>query len=370
MKRHNITFVLACLLCSFVAAGCHGQTGTGSSVERKYEIKQEQDGLTIMVNDKLFARYVINQANKPFLWPIIGPTGKPMTRAFPMKMVESESKQHRDHPHHRGLLFGHESAGFEGWHRPRSKKDWEEILAKERTQIGGDTWHEASTYQPLLATSQRKIDGQRQLATLASIKHREFKSLEVDNIRALVIETCDHVDRDGKRFLTEERRLVFQANLDTRSIDFDQKLTATDGDVILADRKDAGIGIRVPVSMAMNSKQGGKVINSKGQSVKEAWGKPAKWCDYHGPVDGEHLGIAFLSHPTSYRYPSRWHVREYGLFTANPFGVRVFEKELGDGATNLKRGESLMLKHRLIFHKGDAEAAKIEDAWKKYSLEK
>jgi hypothetical protein len=34
-----------------------------------------------------------------------------MTRAYPMQDVSNEAKEQRDHPHHRGITFGHESIG-------------------------------------------------------------------------------------------------------------------------------------------------------------------------------------------------------------------------------------------------------------------
>ena len=37
-------------------------------------------GVAVKVDGKPFASYVIDQANKPNLWPIHGPTGKQMTR--------------------------------------------------------------------------------------------------------------------------------------------------------------------------------------------------------------------------------------------------------------------------------------------------
>jgi hypothetical protein len=121
--------------------------------------------------------------------------------------------------------------------------------------------------------------------------------------------------------------------------------------------------------MAVDSKQGGQIINSDGLTDKDAWGKPAKWCDYHGPVEGEHLGIAFLNHPASYRYPTRWHVRTYGLFTANPFAQHDYGSTLPDGTTMLKPGEHLKLHHRFLFHTGDAAKTKIEAAWQQYAKE-
>ena len=37
------------------------------------------------------------------------------------------------------------------------------------------------------------------------------------------------------------------------------------------------------------------------------------------------MGIAILNHPASFRYPTYWHVRDYGLFAANPFGLHDFK---------------------------------------------
>ena len=73
----------------------------------------------------------------------------------------------------------------------------------------------------------------------------------------------------------------------------------------------------------MPSKAGGSSI-ADGQTNAAAWGKRAEWVDYHGPVDGETVGIAIFNHPSSFRYPTGWHVRTYGLFAANPFAEHSF----------------------------------------------
>jgi hypothetical protein len=149
----------------------------------------------------------------------------------------------------------------------------------------------------------------------------------------------------------------------------DQDFIAEDADVRFDDHKDAGLSIRVPTAIAVDSKQGGHIVNSEGAADKDAWGKAAKWCDYHGPLGGEHVGIGFLNHPSSYRYPTRWHVRTYGLFTANPFAQRDYDKSLADGATTLTKGERLKLRHRFLLHSGDEKAGKVEEAWQQYSKE-
>ena len=250
--------------CVQLQAGHPNESGLqpADAVENAFEINQDDDGLTITLDGKLFARYVIGDVNKPYLWPTIGPTGKAMTRAYPMKMVDNESKAQRDHPHHRGLLFGHESAGLAGWKYPDDEEAWAKVLDKSRKVVGGDSWHEQATFDEYRKMSKLALDGQRRPATLASIRHIEFKKLDADDQKAIVVEVCDHVDRDMKPFLREERTLTFRATTETRMIDFDQTFTAKYGGAVFQDRKDSGLAIRVPASMAMKSQQGGKVVNS------------------------------------------------------------------------------------------------------------
>ena len=325
---------------------CLALTAGASAADSKFSLTEDAHGVEVRVDGKPFANYVIDQANKPYLFPIYGPTGKAMTRAFPMQEVPYESKVQRDHYHHRGMTFGHESIG------------------------AADTWTERGTHEQGLKNPNGSEAAQKRLNALGSIKHVKFTELKSDSEKALISETCEYISPDGKRILTEERRLTFRVAEGIRSIDFDQDFVATDGDVNFDDRKDAGLSIRVPASMAVDSKEGGKIVNSEGITDKDAWSKAAKWCDYNGPVEGENLGIAFLNHPSSFRYPTRWHVRTYGLFTANPFASKQYDKELGDGASILKAGERLKLRHRFVFHKGDAQAAGVSQMFEDYAKEK
>ncbi len=102
--------------------------------------------------------------------------------------------------------------------------------------------------------------------------------------------------------------------------------------------------VRVHEAIKVDAKKGGKIINSVGDKDGDAWGKPADWVDYHGPIGNNTVGIAILCHPSTFHYPNRWHVRTYGLFAANPFGVSHFlgNKEMTDG-TRIKKGEETAL---------------------------
>ncbi len=302
--------------------------------------KTATGGAVVKVDGQVFAEYVVDQANKPYLWPIYGPTGKSMTRSYPMKNVDGEKQ---DHPHHRGLVFGHENIG------------------------GYDTWAEKATFgeskdgKPNPKTAER-------LEHLGSIKHREFKEL-TGGKTGVIYALSDYTDQLGKVILTEERRMTFKVEGDTRVIDVDIDLVAAQEKVVVDDKKDAGLSIRVPHSMSVDAKEGGKIINSNGDKDADSWGKRATWCDFHGPVEGEHLGIAMLNHPSSFRHPTPWHSRTYGLFTANPFGVSQLKLQAETAAYELKQGERTKLRHRFIFHKGDEKEGKIAEAYEAYAKE-
>lgn len=353
-------------------AGMPGRPAVGGE-SRGLSLRQGASGVTVEANGGPFAVYVIDQANKPYLWPVVGPTGKPMTRAYPMRDLPEEPVAQRDHPHHRGITFGHESAGGADWKFPQT---WDGLTGAETYRGGGDSWHERLTFEEFIGQGKMANQNQARLPTVGRIVHRTFTLLALEGDRAVIEEVCDHVDPAGRPFLVEHRRLTFRAAEETRTIDIDQEFacgaadgTTAVGAVTFDDRKDAGLFIRVPTSMAVDSKQGGRIVNSEGQVDKDAWSKPARWCDYHGPVASEQLGIAILNHPASYRHPTRWHVRTYGLFAANPFASRQYDAALPDGTTTLVPGDVLRLHHRFLFHKGDERSGAVEEAWRSYAAE-
>lgn len=314
-------------------------TLSASAQSANFTIDKTEKGVSVKVGGQVFADYVVSDAatNKAYLWPVNGPTGKPMTRAFPQTKVEGEVN---DHPHHRGICFGHEDIG--GW----------------------DTWTERATFD---MGEQTKPAQKARLERIGNERHQGFKQLKAEADKATVQSEIHYYGQDGKRILTELRTLVFRATSHQRSIDFHQDFIASDGDVTLGDEKDAGLSIRVPTWMSVDSKKGGKIVSSEGLTDAAAWGQKAKWVDYHGPLGDEHLGVAVLNHPSSLRHPTTWHVRTYGLFTANPFGT--LNKEQPNGPHTIKAGEKMVLRHRFVLHSGDEKAGKIAEAFEAYAKE-
>lgn len=283
-------------------------------------IEKEEDGVAIKVAGAPFARYIIRGHKKPVIWPILGPTGKEMTRAYPFKSdVEGEKK---DHPHHESFWFDHGDVN------------------------GTDFW----------STSPKS----------GEIRHREFLKME-EGTTALLVIANDWL-ADGKKVCEDTRAIRFGANDAARWIDFEVEVVASEGELRFGQTKEGSFGLRVPTSMDVDSKKGGVIINSEGLKDSAAWGKPAKWVDYSGPVGGETLGIAIFNHPSSFRFPTTWHVRTYGLFAANPFGGEDFKIDpAAYGEYKLPAGAKLRLAYRVLFHKGDAAEGKVEQAFEEYA---
>lgn len=297
-------------------------TGTVLAGEMTLERDKHVDrGVTVLLDGELFTEYLIDHGPRPILWPIIAPGGKELTRQYPMKFAIDER---RDHPHHRSLWFTHGNVN------------------------GIDFWAETDPH--------------------GSIKHREWVRVEAKGDTAVIVTRNDWLGPDGKKVCEDERTVTCRDRGKTRTIDVELTLTASDGPVTFGDTKEGSFAVRVDRQMKVDAEAGGRIVNSEGQTDKDAWGKRARWVDYHGPVDGEVLGIAILNHPTSLRYPTHWHVRTYGLFAANPFGLHDFEGG-EDGSLELKQGESFTLRYRVVLHRGDEKEGQIEQAFQEYASE-
>jgi hypothetical protein len=306
-----------------------------------FQIATVPEGLEVRIDGQVFTRYVTDPGtgNKPFLWPVVGPTGVEMSRAYPMAERPGEAK---DHPHHRSICFGHEDiAGF-------------------------NTWHERATF-----AGKKPAEVEKAEAKLGRIQHQAFRGVQAGPEGASFTALSDHVRPDGSRYLREETRYAFRAAPGVRMIDVDMDLIATDGPVKVTDIKDAGLSIRVAHSLAVDSKQGGRIVNAEGLRDAEAWGARSAWVDYSGVVGGGKAGVALFNHPASFRHPTPWHVRTYGLFTANPFGLRTVDrtKKAADGGFTLGKDERIKLRHRFYFHGGELDAATLAAAFQAYASE-
>jgi len=282
-------------------------------------LERQGTNIRVSISGRPFTEYLTDAGPKPYYFPVIGPTGVAITRAYPMQKVQGEDN---DHPHQRSFWFTHGNVN--------------DI----------DFWSETPNH--------------------GSIKETGKKTVVSGPAVGVIRTTDDWLGPDGKTVCEDERIVRIYDTKDTRVLDFDITITASNGPVTFGDTKEGMFGLRVPSSMDVNRKKGGKITNSEGQTDDDAWGKPASWVDYAGPVGSETLGIAILNHPDSFRYPTTWHVRTYGLFAANPFGWHDFGRaERGDHT--IPDGQSITFRYRVIFHKGETAQAGIPAAFESYT---
>ena len=86
-------------------------------------------------------------------------------------------------------------------------------------------------------------------------------------------------------------------------------------------------------------------------------------------MDGETVGIAILNHPESFPHPTTWHVRDYGLFGANPFAHSFYKSSLlKNGAYTVNADDSLLFQYRIYLHRDDPRTANVSGKWSDYAF--
>jgi hypothetical protein len=311
---------LVLCLCALAALPAVGQVQITTGPEK----------IAVRIDGKPFTEFFVAGADvtKPYLHPLRAASGTYVTRMWPMENVAEEANDTKDHQHQRGVWFAHDSVnGLDFWNNEAS------YTTPNRGKI---------VVKPPVAARNGLNDG----AIAATFEWQDLK---------------------GAPLLREDRVMTFYRDPVLRTIDFDITLTAIQK-LTFGDSKDGTFGIRIrPV--LQEDKGTGHILNADGLAAeKEAWGKPSNWCDYSGDVHGEKLGIAVFDNPANPRHPVRWHVRSYGLFAANEFGLSVFTNDKSqNGSVTVAPGQSLRYRYRIIVHPGDAKSADIAALWTKYA---
>jgi len=122
------------------------------------------------------------------------------------------------------------------------------------------------------------------------------------------------------------------------------------------DQEEMGLGVRVATPIRVKTGKGGRILDSQGRRNEKAiWGHKAAWCDYSGPAGDAFAGVAILPDPGDFR-PCWWHVRDYGVMVANPFGRDAFGKGQKSQVV-VKRGEPFRLCFGILIHAGASEGS-------------
>lgn len=314
----------------FVTVGALlGVASPASAAEAKgVQIKELPDRLRIEINGKLFTEYHFKDVPRPFCYPLLGPGGVAMTRNAPMKEVPGED---RDHPHHRSFWFTHGNVN------------------------GVDFWSEARDF--------------------GKVVHDSFVKISSGEKEGVIQSRHKWLAKDGTEACTDERTLrIYNRPDNERLFDYEITINAGKNEVTFGDTKEGSMALRLAETMRLKpnkdnvGKPTGHIVNSEGVRDAATWGKRAAWCDYYGPVDGKTVGAAIFDHPQNPRHPTWWHVRDYGLFAANPFGKHDFESLPDKSAGNLviPAGKSSTFRYRIYLHEGDEVQSKVAERYADY----
>lgn len=304
----------------------------------------------------------------PVVWPICSAAGTLMSRGFPMdarditdtangefqNILENsrldDATARKDHIHHRSLWFNHGDVnGYDFW-------------GPEKGRIV-----------------------QQKVASITTEAH----SVTVKTENAWIPE------ENAAAICADQRTITFGVlpnRPEMRYIDYDITVTAVADKVLFADTKEGSFGYRTPGSMDVTAVErqaswGGHILNSSQETDEDTWGKRASWVDYYGPVpkrlsdselkniDSEKpetiplttAGVDIMNHPSGFRYPSWYHVRTYGLFAVNPFGIMNFEPNARlDGSVTLEKGDSLSFRYRVLIHDASLTFEELQNLFNEY----
>ncbi len=299
-------------LCGCVALAMNASKAAGEEAipgEGEYVRLVRPGVLGIWLGDRKVAEYRFGEdLPKPYLYPVLGPDGKPMTEDAP-----------GDHVHHHSLYFSHDEVGEYHF------------------------WREGKGGSP--------------------IRHERFLKLHDEKDSPGF--TSANAWMGGDKPLLRDTRTIRFIPLEKGEylIDICFRIEAVDKSVTIGSTKEAGLpGLRVAPELRVNA--GGRMVNSEGKvNEEECWGKRAKWVDYTGPrPDGTWVGLAFMSHPSNRPYPPAWHARDYGLLAAN--------YTRWDKPVTLKPGQaSWTLRSRFYIHWDKTEKASVAEQFERYSRE-
>lgn len=263
---------------------------------------------------------------RPFFYPLLGPSGKPLTR-----MGHPGAP---DHDHHQSVWFAHADLG------------------------GVNFWSNG---------------------TKARIRQKEWLCYEDGDDRAAMAVRLHWLNEGQDPLLQQDLTAIIRPLPNREWLLELQSLLAPTGDHLVINQSNFGLlAVRVAKSLSVHF-GGGKLTSSEGAETEaEGFGQYAHWWDYSGPVsrkatgrpgpEADHWnGITYYDHPANPGSPAHWHVREDGWMGASLTRHDSIE---------LKADQPLRVRYLLHVHNGPydegiaREVAKSFESWPWYRIVK
>ena len=281
-----------------------------SYTQNKLSATKHHSKIDVNINGNLFTSYIFSQEEKyPFFFPVNGPSNGSVT-----------SMRNAIYPHHSSLFFGCDKVN------------------------GGNYWQE-------------EIERGQIISLRADI-------LKSDSSHVVIENECVWRRPNAPSPIKDFRRITISVpSAGLYQIDFDVTMEMLIDVSILKTNHSLFSG-RIDPDLAVIN--GGTMLNANGEKgEKETFGKKSGWIDcYNKRGNGKEEGIAIMQHPSNDGYPSPWFTRDYGFFSPTPMYWPTNEK-----STDLKKGQTLKLRYRVLVHSGNTSTAKIAEQFEKYKVE-
>jgi hypothetical protein len=353
MKIRSLVIVLtgAILLTSFGIRPVMAQKDKALAVA--FVSREAERKVDVMIGGTIFTSFCWPEnVYKPVLYPVYTSAGTEITRGFPLKPRAGERN---DHIHQVGIWLNYGMVN------------------------GIDFWGNGST-------GKRSPNG-------GEVKHLKIEKLVDGKAEGVIVSDESWIDPSGKELMTEKTEYHFTGKGSLRMVDRITTLNATSGPVVMKDTKEGMFGIRVARQLELPSKDNVFLIDAQGNRSTEkasenrgvtgnyrssegitgeaVWSTRAKWMDLYGSIGNEKISIVVCDHPKNPSYPTYWHARGYGLFSANPFGAKDFTQGKEELNYTVTPGKPTVLRYRVIVNSGadltDAEINRYaEEFAKKY----
>jgi hypothetical protein len=335
MKKSGLSALFSAIFLSMVLTSTQGIKVQADKRQRvEFIVRESEQRVDVIIGGKLVTSYCWPENGyKPVLWPVRTLTGTEITRGFPLRPSEGERN---DHIHQVGswLNYGNVN-GFDFWGNGSTGK---------KSENGG------------------------------VIKHLGIEKAKGGNGEGVLSVKCLWQDPSGKELLEETTEFRFIADGQYYCIDRITSLTAGSKDISMKDTKEGMFAIRVARQLEMPSQEDvplldamgkpgtekamenkgvtGNYRSSEGITGEAVWGTRAKWMDLYGIIRNEKVSVVICDHPKNPSYPTYWHARGYGLFSANPLGGKDFTngKEIVD--FSIMKGQSVTFRYRIIITSG------------------
>jgi len=320
MINRQVSLVLGAVTAAGLL-GCNGMPETvGAQRPAELAIRVDDDSADVLLKGQPFTAFHYHSKwDKPFLHPLRTKSGVVVSRGYPVSPLPGDSQ---DHEWHRGIWFGHGDINGEDFWREQGREKTSWLVLHGAPEVSGTT-------------------------LTATLNMQSAKSGVLGSIR------------EAFTFRRAEDAVVIDAVIEVNA---DRGVALKFGDT-----DDGGFGVRLREEFRQD--RGARLANSEGLTGTEnIWGKPAKWVYYEAKVDGKAAGVAAFDHPSNLRHPTTWHARGYGLFAANPFGLRSFTRDkTQDGSFTIPAGGKQEFRYRVVVMDGETPAAKLDAMFADYA---